>query len=103
MPATCQDTLNVRRTLIVGSKEYDYFSLRAASEVNLYALKAKRHKTEKEELINQPRVSFWIDKIDGLLEENEESELSFDEFDLKTLTRETRKSMRKSIAVMDVV
>lgn len=72
--------------------------LRAASEVA--PMRVKRSKTQKEELVNQPRVSFWIEKIDDLLEENEESELSFDEFDL---TREARKSMRKSIAVMDVV
>ena len=82
--------------------------LRAASEVA--PMRVKRSKTQKEELINQPRVSFWIEKIDDLLEENEESELSFDEFDLagdispeQLLRRTTRKSMRKSIAVMDVV
>ena len=82
--------------------------LRAASEVA--PMRVQRSKTQKEELINQPRVSFWIEKIDDLLEENEESELSFDEFDLagdispeQLLRRTTRKSMRKSIAVMDVV
>jgi len=35
MPVTGQDTLNTRRTLNVGGKEYDYFSLNAASAAGL--------------------------------------------------------------------
>ncbi|MBT3307616.1 MAG: aconitate hydratase, partial [Alphaproteobacteria bacterium] len=35
MPVTGQDTLNVRRTLTVGGKDYDYFSLEAAQEAGL--------------------------------------------------------------------
>ena len=35
MPVTGQDTLNVRRTLNVGGKEYDYFSIEAATEAGL--------------------------------------------------------------------
>ena len=35
MPVTGQDTLKTRRTLNVGGKEYDYFSLEAASEAGL--------------------------------------------------------------------
>ena len=35
MPVTGQDTLKTRRTLSVGGKEYDYFSLEAASEAGL--------------------------------------------------------------------
>ena len=35
MPATGQDTLRTRRTLEVGGKSYDYFSLAAASEAGL--------------------------------------------------------------------
>jgi aconitate hydratase len=35
LPVTGQDTLNVRRTLNVGDKDYDYFSLEAAAEAGL--------------------------------------------------------------------
>ncbi len=35
MPVTGQDTLNVRRTLTVGGKDYDYFSLEAAAKAGL--------------------------------------------------------------------
>ena len=35
MPVTGQDTLNVRRTLNVGGKDYEYFSLEAAAEAGL--------------------------------------------------------------------
>jgi aconitate hydratase len=35
LPVTGQDTLKTRRTLNVGGKEYDYFSLEAASEAGL--------------------------------------------------------------------
>jgi len=35
VPVTGQDTLNTRRTLAVGSKEYDYFSFKAAEEAGL--------------------------------------------------------------------
>ncbi len=35
MPITGQDTLNTRRTLGVGGKEYDYFSLNAAADAGL--------------------------------------------------------------------
>ena len=35
MPVTGQDTLNVRSTLNVGGKDYDYFSLEAAAEAGL--------------------------------------------------------------------
>ncbi len=35
MPITGKDTLNTRRTLTVGAKEYDYFSLKAAEEAGL--------------------------------------------------------------------
>jgi len=35
VPFTGQDTLNTRRTLTVGGKDYDYFSLQAASEAGL--------------------------------------------------------------------
>lgn len=35
MPITGRDTLNTRRTLTVGSKTYDYFSLPAAEATGL--------------------------------------------------------------------
>ena len=35
MPFTGQDTLKTRRTLTVGDKEYDYFSIEAAEEAGL--------------------------------------------------------------------
>jgi aconitate hydratase len=35
LPVTGQDTLNVRRTLNVGGKDYEYFSLEAAAEAGL--------------------------------------------------------------------
>jgi len=35
MPVTGQDTLNTRRTLTVGTREYDYFSLQAAEEAGI--------------------------------------------------------------------
>ncbi|MEE2699655.1 MAG: aconitate hydratase AcnA [Pseudomonadota bacterium] len=39
MPITGQDTLNVRRSLHVGEKKYDYFSLEAAAEAGLGDIK----------------------------------------------------------------
>jgi len=75
LPATCQDTLNVRRTLIVGGKEYDYFSLRAASEVGLgdvmrlpYSLKVLlenllRHEDGSSVTVDDARaLAGWLEK-----------------------------------------
>ena len=50
-------------------------SLRCASEV-------KQSSKFKEALTRKPTVSFWVNKIDEVLNDDAESELSFDEFTL---------------------
>jgi aconitate hydratase len=75
LPVTGQDTLNVRRTLTVGGKDYDYFSLEAAAEAGLgdvsrlpYSLKILlenllRHEDGRSVTVeNVKALVGWLDK-----------------------------------------
>ena len=70
----------VEQELEEKKKNIDENQVRSASEVA--EMRVKRSTMHKEELLNQPRVSFWIEKLDDLLEDSEGSELNFDDLNL---------------------
>ena len=70
----------VEKELEERKDKLDENQIRSASEVA--EMRVKRSTMYKEELLNQPRVSFWIEKLDDLLEDSEGSELNFDDLNL---------------------